>query len=109
MCAALNWTILITKLFKSCAKQYSRKIINFLLGGYIDIYIIRNKVKIIKSCSELVRGSSSQIREINGLLPNEVKIEERGSLCESIRCSKNIVEAIEVRAEMCPREKMMRF
>lgn len=80
-----------------------------LHGDNLDIEIIRNKLKSVSSCSELVREDTSQVLEQERFLKEEVKIEARGGACESNFYRKKVEEVLKRKIEMWPKKKYMRF
>lgn len=89
--AVFDWAILITEVLRSGAERNDRKISKLLNCNNRDLETIRNNMKCVIPCSDLVREISSGILEKEAVLRKEVRTEGIESACESTLYRKKVM------------------
>lgn len=80
MYAVFDSNIVVTELFRSFAERYVTNIIKLVYWDILNIEAVRNNMKSMTLCSELLRETFSQILE-NLFLKQKVRLEEvRGAV-----------------------------
>lgn len=90
--AVIQWLYVIRKPFKIGAEQHAKKVAELIHCYNFDIKAICNKLQSVIWCSEFVCKTSSGLREDQGFIKENMRIEEIEHPGKSIIYQQRLVE-----------------